>query len=117
MAFTVLAGVASIMAVPLAGGASLAGYAVTAIGSIAPNAIPPGATNDSMSYSGSTLEGAITAMKSAMAALQQRIETAQAAIEVSLVGNLAFVEAEMTSLFQMAKPALGSSDAGFTPGR
>ncbi len=120
MAFSVLAGIAAIAAIPLTGGASLAGYTITAIGavgSVATNAIPLASGDDSMSYSGSSVASAITAMKSAMAGLQQRIGTAQVAIEVSLTGNLVFLESEMRSLFQMAKPTLGSGDPGFTPGR
>ncbi|TCO55976.1 hypothetical protein [Actinocrispum wychmicini] len=121
MAFSVLAGIASIAAVPLTGGASL-GLALTvtaigAVGSMATNAIPLASGNDSMSYKGSSMEGAIAAMKSAMAGLQQRVEAAQVAIELSLTGNLVFVESEMRSLFQMTKPTLGRDDPGFTPGR
>ena len=120
MAFSVLAGIASIAAVPLTGGASLAGYAVTAIGavgSIATNAIPLAEGSDSMSYSGSSLAGAIAAMKSAMAGLQQRVESAQVAIDLSLTANLVFLETEMQSLFQMAKPTLMGNDPDFVPGR
>jgi hypothetical protein len=120
MAFSVLAGIASIAAVPLTGGASLAGLTVTAIGavgSIATNAIPLASGNDSMSYHGSSLAGAITAMKAAMAKLQQHVDSAQMAIELSLTGNLVFVESEMRSLFQMTRPTLAGNDPGFTPGR
>jgi hypothetical protein len=131
MAFSVLAGIASIAAVPLSGGASLAlgitgieglGAATTvtaigAVGSVATNAIPLATGNDSMSYSGSSVGGAIAAMKSAIAGLQQRVETAQAAIEVSLVGNQVFVESQTHALFQMAKPTLSTDDTDFTPGR
>ncbi|HEV3360946.1 MAG TPA: hypothetical protein VG247_29355 [Pseudonocardiaceae bacterium] len=119
MAFSILAGIASIAAVPLTGGASLAGLSVTAIGavgSIATNAIPYANGTDSMSYSGSSLQGAITAMKSAMAGLQQRVESGQVAIDLSLTANLVFLETEMGSLFQMAKPTLASGP-DFTPGR
>jgi hypothetical protein len=120
MAFSVLAGVAAIAAVPLSDGASLALYSVTAIGatsSVATNAIPLIGGNDSASYSANSLEGVIVAMRSAMAGLQQRVETAQLAIETSLIGNLTFVESQMRSLFLMAKPALGGNDSSFTPGR
>jgi hypothetical protein len=70
-----------------------------------------------MSYSGSSLAGAIGAMKSAMAKLQLRVESAQMAIEVSVTGNLVFLDSQLQSLFQMAKPTLASGDPGFTPGR
>jgi hypothetical protein len=120
MAFSVLAGIASVAAVPLTGGASLAGLSVTAIGavgSIATNAIPLASGNDSMSYRGSSLEGAISAMRAAMAGLRRRVESAQVAIELSLTQNLVFVESQMRSLFQMAKPTLASGDPDFAPGR
>lgn len=120
MAFSVLAGIASVAAVPFTGGASLAGLSVTAIGavgSIATNAIPLASGNDSMSFHGHSVEAGIAAMKSAMAGLQERVDLAQVAIETSLTGNLMFVESGMRSTFQMTRPTLVGNDPDFTPGR
>jgi hypothetical protein len=131
MTFSVLAGIASIAAVPLSGGSSLAlgaaaieglsaattVTAVGAVGSIMTNAIPAAAGDDSMSWSGHGVGGGIAAMKSAIAALQQRVDTAQLAIETSLIGNVLFIDTEKQTLFAMAKPTLSTDDTDFTPGR
>jgi hypothetical protein len=122
MLFSALSGIASIAAVPLSGGGSLLMEAMTvtaigAAGSMATNAIPIMNADDSNSYHADNLEDGITAMKSAMAALQERVEIGLAAIAMSLTANVAFIEAEKQSIFMMAKPTLSTNDPSFTPGR
>jgi hypothetical protein len=118
MLFSVLSGIATMATVPLTAGGSL--VAVTAIGaatSMATNAVPIMGTLDQSPYSADNLEDGVTAMKSAMAALQERVEQGLAEIAASLTGNLVFVESQKQSLFMMAKPTLSTSDPNLTPGR
>ncbi|HJP73808.1 MAG TPA: hypothetical protein VJ914_06050 [Pseudonocardiaceae bacterium] len=131
MVFSVLAGIASIAAVPLSGGASLEAVpgeaaslektmAVTAIGatsSMATNAIPDITSGDQATYNADNLETGIAAMKSAIFDLQTRIDSGLQSITVSLVDNLSFVNAQKQELFTMAKPSLSTNDLNLIAGR
>lgn len=122
MLFSVLAGIASIAAVPLSGGTSLFSgpMAVTAIGavaSMATNAIPAMTTPDSAAYQANSPESAVAAMKAAMAALQLRVNSAQTDLQASLMANVSFVDRAKQDLFMMAKPALSTDDPNLTAGR
>lgn len=130
MAFSVLSGIASIAAVPLSAGTSVAAWTeglgmteamtVTAVGSassMATNAIPMTKSPDQALYHADNIEDGVAAMKSAIFDLQTRIDSGLLSIEQSLTDNVSFVNAQKQTLFTMAKPNLVPNDPNLIPGR
>lgn len=115
MGLTVLAGIASIAAVPFSGGGSLA-LGITAIGA-AGSIASTGVGQDPVTLTGHSVPEIIKSMKSGIVTLQDSVTTACRKVEVSLLDNLVVVGLDAQQLFAMAKPTLATNDPGLIAGR
>lgn len=113
MTFTVLSAVASIAAVPLTGGASLAVTAIGAVGSIAAAAVPlVPSGSDTQTYTGTTAAAITSSMEQAMTDLNNRVYQGLGSISSALDAALSTLLDNRYQAFEAARPKLADSGSG-----